>query len=192
MDLSFSTADWLSFVVFILASAGIIYVSRASLRAPGSHGFYRFFAWEAILALVLLNWDVWFADPFSLHQLISWPLLLVSLFLVLHSIYLLRVVGKPDERSSSDVPQLGIEKTTTLVTVGAYKYIRHPLYSSLLFLCWGVFFKDPSWIGGLLALVATAFLVATAKAEEAEDLRIFGAAYRDYMGRTRMFIPFLF
>jgi len=192
MSISFTPVDWLSIVVFILASAGIIYISRASLHAPGSHGFYRFFAWEAILALALLNWDVWFADPFSLHQLVSWTCLLISLFLVLHGVHLLRVVGKPDERSGSDVPQLGIEKTTTLVTVGAYKYIRHPLYSSLLFLCWGVFFKDPSWLGSLLALIATAFLVATAKVEEAEDLRHFGAAYQEYMGRTRMFIPFLF
>jgi protein-S-isoprenylcysteine O-methyltransferase Ste14 len=192
MSLQFTRLDWLSIVVFILASAGILYVSRASLRARGSHGFYRFFAWEAILALFLLNWDVWFVGLFSLHQLISWPLLLVSIFLVLHSVYLLRVVGKPDESAGSDVPQLGIEKTTTLVTVGAYKYIRHPLYSSLLFLCWGVFFKDPSWLGGLLASLATGFLVATAKVEEAEDIRHFGAAYKEYMKHTRMFIPFLF
>jgi protein-S-isoprenylcysteine O-methyltransferase Ste14 len=44
----------------------------------------------------------------------------------------------------------------------------------------------------LLAFIATAFLVATAKVEEAEDLRHFGTAYQEYMGRTRMFIPFLF
>jgi protein-S-isoprenylcysteine O-methyltransferase Ste14 len=50
-----------------------------------------------------------------------------------------------------------IEKTTILVTTGAYRYIRHPLYSSLLFLAWGIFFKAPSWPGGLLALAATFF-----------------------------------
>jgi len=40
-------------IVFTLATLGIIYVSRLSLRHPRSHGFYRFFAWEAILALFL-------------------------------------------------------------------------------------------------------------------------------------------
>jgi protein-S-isoprenylcysteine O-methyltransferase Ste14 len=44
----------------------------------------------------------------------------------------------------------------------------------------------------LLALAATLFLVATARIEEAEDVRFFGAAYQEYMKQTKMFIPFLF
>ncbi len=87
---------------------------------------------------------------------------------------------------------MGIEKTTELVTTGAYRYTRHPIYSSLLFLAWGVFFKRPSWVGGLLASSATLFLLATAKAEESENLGYFGPAYSEYMKRTKMFIPFLF
>ena len=33
---------------FSVSSAGLIYISRASLRAPRSHGFYQLFAWEFI------------------------------------------------------------------------------------------------------------------------------------------------
>ena len=87
---------------------------------------------------------------------------------------------------------LSIEKTTRLVTTGAFKYIRHPLYSSLVLLAWGVFFKHPSWLAGGVVLGATAFLVATAKAEEVENGRYFGTAYQAYMQRTKMFIPFIF
>jgi protein-S-isoprenylcysteine O-methyltransferase Ste14 len=87
---------------------------------------------------------------------------------------------------------LQFEKTTTLVTVGAYRYIRHPLYSSLLSLTWGVFFKSPFWLGGILALLASCFLVATAKMEESENIRFFGAPYQAYMKQTKMFVPFLF
>ena len=116
---------------------------------------------------------------------------MVSLFLVLHGVYLLRRIGKPDSQRD-DAPLVGFERTTTLVTVGAYRYVRHPLYSSLLFLAWGVFFKAPSWIGGLLASAATLFLVATARIEEAEDIRFFGPAYEAYMQQTKMFIPYLF
>jgi protein-S-isoprenylcysteine O-methyltransferase Ste14 len=107
------------------------------------------------------------------------------------SVQLLRMIGKPDDRRS-DMSLLGVEKTTTLVIVGAYRYIRHPLYSSLLFLAWGVFLKSPSWPGGSLAIAATAFLTATAKVEESENIRYFGSAYREYMKQTKMFIPFLF
>lgn len=181
----------LKLVVFLLATLGLAYVSRASLAHPRSHGFYRFFAWEIILILALFNADVWFRAPFSWYQLISWSLLTVSAFLVIHGVRLLKQIGKPDAQRD-DAPMIAFEKTTTLVAAGAYQYIRHPLYSSLLFLAWGVFFKAPSWPGGLLALAATLFLVATAKIEEAEDLRFFGPAYREYMKQTRMFIPFLF
>jgi protein-S-isoprenylcysteine O-methyltransferase Ste14 len=182
----------LQLILFLVASAGIVYVSRVSLCTPRSHGFYRFFAWEFILILILLNLEKWFHNPFSMHQIISWFTLFVSLFLVVHGVYLLRMIGKPDDRRSEDGATIGFEKTTTLVMVGAYKYIRHPLYSSLLFLAWGVFFKDPSWLGGILALAATIFLVVTAKVEEAEDIRFFGPAYQIYRKQTKMFIPFLF
>jgi protein-S-isoprenylcysteine O-methyltransferase Ste14 len=178
--------------LFVVASAGVVYISRASLRAPRSHGFYRFFAFEAILALILLNVEYWVRDPLSLHQVISWIFMTASAFLVVHAVHLLRIIGKPSAQRSDDEAAIGFEKTTQLVCVGAYKYIRHPMYSSLLFLAWGVFFKDLSWLSGILSLAATAFLVATAKAEEAEDIRFFGAGYQTYIRQTKMFIPFLF
>jgi protein-S-isoprenylcysteine O-methyltransferase Ste14 len=179
-------------LLFLAASAGIVYISRASLRSPRSHGFYRFFAWEAILALILLNAEYWFWNPFSPHQVISWIFLIASAFLVVHAVHLLRMIGKPTAARSDDEAAIGFEKTSHLVTVGAYKHIRHPMYSSLLFLTWGVFFKDPSWLGGAFALAATVFLVATAKAEEQENIRFFGTSYQSYIKQTKMFIPFLF
>jgi len=177
---------------FILFSIPIIHVSRASLRAPGSHGFYRFFAWELILALVLLNSAVWFQDPISWHQVISWVLLVVCCVPLALGVRSLITRGRPVERREGEASLLAFEKTSALVTTGIYHYIRHPLYSSLLILAWGVFFKDPSLLGGLLALAATLALIATAKADEAECTRFFGPAYRDYMKQTRMFVPFLF
>jgi protein-S-isoprenylcysteine O-methyltransferase Ste14 len=178
-------------ILFVVASAGTAWVSRASLRDFRSHGFYRFFAWEAILALFLLNVGYWFYEPFSLHQIITWSLLIVSLFLVIHGFQLLRMVNK-SARERSDPALINFERTTELVTVGAFRYIRHPLYSSLLFLAWGVFFKHPNWVGLFWGGIATLFLTMTARIEEAENLAYFGAAYETYMKQTRMFIPFLF
>ena len=87
---------------------------------------------------------------------------------------------------------LAFEKTSQLVKSGIYRYIRHPLYSSLLLLAWGIFFKSISWPAGLLALAATAFLFLTARADEAECLHFFGPDYKEYMQHTRRFIPFIF
>lgn len=179
-------------IIFIVLSAGIAYLSRASLRVPRSHGFYRFFAWELILALILLNITQWFREPLSPRQLVSWFLLISTFIPGVPGIRLLITQGRPEAHRRDDVALIGIEKTTRLVTTGVFRYIRHPLYCSLLLLAWGAFFKDPSWMGGGLALLATAFLVATARVEEAENIRYFGAAYRAYMRQTKLFIPFLF
>jgi protein-S-isoprenylcysteine O-methyltransferase Ste14 len=102
--------------------------------------------------------------------------------MAVHGFYLLRVVGRPKG---------GIEDTSVLVRRGAYRYIRHPLYSSLLLFAWGTFLKDPSLLSIFLAVVASAFLVATARIEEVENIRKFGDDYVTYMRETKMFIPFL-
>lgn len=176
--------------VFVLVTAVILYVSGRSLLDTRSHGFYRALAWEAILIVLLLNVDVWFRDPFSWHQVVSWLLLSVSGWLVVQATVSLRRRGKPDPQRD-DAHLIGIEKTTALVTVGAYRFIRHPMYSSLLFLAWGTFFKAPSWAAGLAAAAGSLFLLATAKVEERENLRYFGRAYADYMKQTKLFVPFL-
>ncbi len=179
-------------ITFAIFSVWLIYISRASLRLPGSHGFYRFFAWECILALFLLNAAVWFQNPASWNQLVSWGFLFASLIPLFFGVRTLTAKGRPNTRRDQQPELLAFEKTTSLVTSGIYQYIRHPLYSSLLLLTWGIFFKEPSIPGGVLALASTILLVATARADEAECLRFFGAAYKEYMGCTRMFIPFVF
>lgn len=180
------------FTVFAISTGFLIYISRASLRQPVSHGFYRFFAWESILVLFLLNVDRWFSNPLSWHQLISWVLLFVSFAPLILGVRALRKHGGPTEERSDDPNLFAFEKTTELVTTGIYAYVRHPLYSSLLLLTWGIFFKAPNLPGITLALVATTFLIATTRADERECLRFFGAKYWNYMQTTRRFIPFLF
>lgn len=182
-------------ILFVVLSAALVWISRASLADVRSHGFYRFFAWECILGLFFLNFislEQWFGDPLSVHQIVSWVLMFSSLVPVAFGMRRLRTHGKPDAGRSGDETLIWIEKTTRLVTTGVFRYIRHPLYSSLLLLAWGVFFKHPSWLASGLALGAAAFLLATAKVEEAENIRYFGSAYRDYMQHTRLFIPFVF
>ncbi|HMK39238.1 MAG TPA: isoprenylcysteine carboxylmethyltransferase family protein, partial [Bacteroidota bacterium] len=177
--------------LFLAVSAYLFLLSRNSLRRVGSHGFYRFFAWESILALVLLNSRSWFADPLSAVQIISWSFLALSLLLLVRGVDMLRRSGKAG-KGRHDESLFPFEQTTALVTTGIYRHIRHPLYGSLLFLGWGAFLKDISLSSAGLAAVATASLIATAKADEAECAGYFGQPYRDYMRKSKMFIPYLF
>lgn len=175
---------------FLLGTLVLAWLSRASLRQPRSHGFPRFFAWVAILGLLALNGPVWFEDRYAAHQLVSWVLLQLSIAVLVAGLYMLRRVGKAD-RARDEEALFAFEKTSQLVTVGIFRYIRHPMYCSLLLLAWGIFFKQPGVAGLLLALAASAFLWLTALRDEAECLGYFGEAYRDYMQRSKRFIPFI-
>lgn len=175
---------------FIVASIFITGFSWRSLRNPRSHGFYRFFAFEAILIIILLNIPFWLKNPLSPFQVVSWLLLILSLIFVIQGFYLLRKLGGSAQREDSP-ETFTFEETANLVTEGIYKYIRHPLYSSLLLLAWGAYLKHISIIGTIAALVATAALIATAKMDERECLLSFGSAYATYIKKTKMFIPYL-
>ena len=165
--------------IFLALSALLLLFT---LRRPHRHRFYRFGAFECVLALVLLNADRWFVNPISGLQLLSWPLLAGSFALALHAVLLLRTAAPPGG---------DIEEAISLITRGAYRYIRHPLYCSLLLLGVGAFLKDPSTPGLLLLALLIGFAFRTAQVEEGDNLERFGQAYRDYMLRTKMFIPFL-
>jgi len=178
--------------IFLVASAAITRLSWRSLRDWRCHGFYRFFAFELLAALILVNLPMWFRVPFCARQIASWTLGAVSIGLAIEGFRLLRLVAgaAPTASPSTNLP---FENTRVLVTVGAYRFIRHPLYASLLALVCCAYLKNPLAISAIvLALGASGFLIATSVVEEKENLVRFGTPYADYMKRTRRFLPFLF
>jgi protein-S-isoprenylcysteine O-methyltransferase Ste14 len=175
--------DPLRLLLFVVLSAAAVAASHHAWRTRQAYGFFRFFGFETLAVLVAWNAGRWFREPFSILQIISWTLFAVSIALAARGIYLLRAVGGAHRRIMED--------TQTLVEVGLYRYIRHPLYASLIVLGWGVFFKGVDLPSGVLASAATAFFVATARYEEGFNIESFGAVYAEYMKRTKMFIPFL-
>jgi protein-S-isoprenylcysteine O-methyltransferase Ste14 len=171
--------------ISILATGTIFLVIvtwSMSVKARRYHGIYRFFSVESILILLLLNWRYWFLSPFSLPQVFSWIALVGSIVPGVEGFRLLHIIGKPMGQ---------FENTTTLVRVGAYKYIRHPLYLSLILLGLGIFLKHLSAVTGVLFMIDLGALIATARREEKEMIEKFGAEYDAYMQTTKMFIPYV-
>ena len=177
-------------ILFILCSFFLVRVSWRALGHPGAHGFYRFFVFEGILLLILLNQPCWFSEPFSVQHLVAWFLLILSVFFVIQSLLTLKRRGGHAERQEMPTNH-AFENTAQVVETGLFHYIRHPMYSSLLFLGWGAFLKHITPLNVGLIIVVNIFLLATAKIEERENVRFFGTAYMEYMHRTRMFIPFI-
>jgi protein-S-isoprenylcysteine O-methyltransferase Ste14 len=177
--------------IFIAGTAFFVWVCRRSPLKPRSHGFYRFFAWECMLALVLVNFPMWSLDPFAPRQIASWLLLMTSLALAIHAVALLRDAA-PHCEARRDAELLSFKKPSTLVTTGVYRYIRHPMYASLLYLAWGAFLKDISLPSIALVSGASIALYLTALRDEAECSHYFGAAYAEYTKTSKRFVPFLF
>ena len=174
----------MNFFQWILLMAGTVFFVLAtwfiSLRAKRYHGIFRFFAFESILVLVVLNYPVWFRNPLEPLQIISWCLLLASILIAGIGFYQFYRLGKPRDR---------MEETTRLVTSGLFKHIRHPLYLSLLLGGFGAMFKDPGPIQIIMSVTNTIAIYLTARTEENEMLERFGTSYSDYMEHTKMFIP---
>ena len=154
-----------------------------TLARDHPYRFPRFIAFESILSLIFLNSQRWFREPFSLRQIVSWICLAESIYLAVHAFYLIKTKGYP----SGD-----FEDTTRLVVTGPYRFIRHPLYTSLVLFALGAFLKYPSWIGAGLLCANIMAVNKTASIEESHNLERFGEEYRNYMSLTNRFIPNLF
>jgi protein-S-isoprenylcysteine O-methyltransferase Ste14 len=177
-------------ILLIALSVPLIYVSKQSLLDSRSHGFTRFFSWECIIALFVINYEQWFREPFSFRQLISWILLFISLWFMIEGALRLRKARKPGI-VRIDEKLFRFEKTTELVTSGIFRYIRHPLYSSLLFLAWGIWLKQPLAVTLPVALLSSWLLWVTARRDETLCISHFGESYREYMQNTKRLIPFI-
>jgi protein-S-isoprenylcysteine O-methyltransferase Ste14 len=173
----------MNYPVIIAGTILIIFFSWfLSIKYKRYHGIVRFFAFESVFILVLLNIKVWFANPFSFLQLTSWILLILSIYVVITGFLLLKKEGKPDSN---------FENTSLLVKSGIYGYIRHPLYLSIFLLGTGIMLKDPAPLQLILAVINLIAVYFTARIEEHEMIVKFGDEYKSYMKDTKMFIPFI-
>lgn len=90
------------------------------------------------------------------------------------------------------VPGVTKEKQS-LVTIGPYRWVRHPMYTALFlvtlvyFLISSNWFIGLAWIGWIVGTVATMI-----RDEEAALIEKFGDEYRAYMQRTGRFLPRVF
>lgn len=173
----------MNYIILIAGTVFIILFSWfLSIKYKRYHGISRFFAFESVFILVMLNADEWFTDPFSPKQIISWILLLFSIYPVVSGYILLKKKGKPT---------VNFENTSQLVKSGIYGLIRHPLYLSIFLFGTGAMLKNTGNLQLILGLVNLIAIFVTAKIEEGEMIAKFGREYREYIKDTKMFVPYL-
>jgi len=131
----------------------------------------------------------------SLSKLIYFPAMIYSVFLPLKLGSIWFYVGLP-------ITLLGLVGSTFVlvdwanthagepVTRGIYRYSRHPMYVTGVFVFLGVSIMSASWVFLLLTIIFGVGVTRPyfVKVEEAECLGYYGAAYREYMNRTPRWI----
>ena len=80
-----------------------------------------------------------------------------------------------------------------VVERGAYRFVRHPSYTAAVILFLGIGLALANWISlaTLLVLVFIAFLYRV-NVEEHALVAVIGDPYRNYMQRTKRFVPYVF
>ncbi len=182
--------DYGLFVLLLIAYAYIGILPRIFFRSDGSYnlmwwltssplflsGFYIFSAkYDLIPALAPWNASIGMGIPSAL--LAAFSIGFISMTLGTHRVPLSLWHQK------NDAP-------VHIVTWGAYKYVRHPFYSSFIVAQIAALLAAPHWItvAGLIGTLAV--LTTTAQKEEAKlGESQFGAEYKSYMAKTGRFFP---
>jgi protein-S-isoprenylcysteine O-methyltransferase Ste14 len=83
-----------------------------------------------------------------------------------------------------------LRKHEGLATAGPYAWTRNPLYFGSALMAAGLAVASHSWLAGaVVAAYIVAFYPATMRSEEAELIREYGDAFRDYAARVPLFWP---
>jgi protein-S-isoprenylcysteine O-methyltransferase Ste14 len=142
------------------------------------------------MAVLLANWLV----RVETWAVISWhPVLIFGLGIalmisgVIFRWYAIRVLGKYFS------VQLAVQRGQTVNQDGPYRWVRHPSYTGSLITMLGLGLAFTNW----LCLISVPLIVLIgysyrATVEERMLVAALGAPYREYMKRTKRFIPFVY
>lgn len=84
-----------------------------------------------------------------------------------------------------------IKHNADLITHGPYKYIRHPMYTSLFIVMLGIAIYNFHYLNFIGLAILVPVLIAKSHIEETLLKNSF-PEYLHYMARTKKFIPFVF
>ena len=84
-----------------------------------------------------------------------------------------------------------LKEGCTLITTGPYRFVRHPMYTSVLLISLGLAISTPIYLEWSSFLLLVLVLALKAVREEylwCEE----NVAYREYMGKSKRFVPFIY
>ena len=179
---------WGTLILFWLVSG--INAKKSSFREP----FYKQFVFywlPLILAVYLLGPDERFGNSlikgtFIAHNNVAgFTGIAISFSGLLTAVWARYLLGR---NWSVSVQQ---KENHELIQTGAYKLVRHPIYTGLLLMFLGNAFIVSRWRGLLAVVIVLISFLFKLKKEEDWLTEIFGSKYIEYMQKTKSLIPWL-
>jgi protein-S-isoprenylcysteine O-methyltransferase Ste14 len=138
--------------------------------------------WLSVMAFFVYPAAISWAQ-FSLPMAVRWSALGMAVLMVPALIWVFRSIGKNITQT------VGIRSNHKLITDGAYRWIRHPLYTfgMLNFVAYGV--MAANWLILLFCALGMIMLLIRLPNEEEKLIEAFGEEYIEYKKRTGALFP---
>ena len=185
--LPFAIPFWIVFFFAFVREGRVIQGSFATTPSEQDAGTFRALVIGSPLALIAA-----IAASFLPWLTIAWPEIAVVLgiaLLIAGAVlrrYCFNALGK------SFTGTVIVASDQAIIQHGPYRFVRHPSYTAAFLMFIGIGLALCSWISLAILFFAHCYLYGRRVAvEERALLDTLGAPYREYMSRTRRFIPFV-
>ena len=185
--LPYAIPFWLVFFFAFVREGRVIQGSFATTPSQQDTGTFRALVIGSPLALVAA-----IAASFLPWLTIPWPevAVVLGMALLIAGAVLRRLCFNALGKSFTGT--VIVARDQTIVQHGPYRFIRHPSYTAAFLMFIGIGLALCSWISLAILFFAHCYLYGRRVAvEERALLDTLGAPYREYMLRTRRFIPFV-
>jgi len=185
--LPYAIPFWLVFFFAFVREGRVIQGSFATTPSQQDAGTFRALVIGSPLALVAA-----IAASFLPWLTIAWPdiAVVLGMALLIAGAVLRRLCFNALGKSFTGT--VIVARDQTIVQHGPYRFIRHPSYTAAFLMFIGIGLALCSWISLAILFFAHCYLYGRRVAvEERALLDTLGTPYREYMSRTRRFIPFV-
>ena len=185
--LPFVIPFWVVFLFAFVREGRVIKGSFASTPSEQDAGTFRALVIGSPLSLfaaIAASFSPWLTIPYPAAAVMLGTALLIAGAVLRR--YCFNALGK------SFTGTVIVAKDQAIVQHGPYRWVRHPSYTAAFLMFIGVGLALGSWISVAILFVAHCFLYGLRVAvEERALLDTLGEPYREYMSRTKRFIPFV-
>jgi len=185
--LPFTIPFWIVFFFAFVREGRVIQGSFASTPSEQDAGTFHALVIGSPLALVVA-----IAASFLPWLTITWPrtAVVLGMTLLIAGAVLRRLCFNALGKSFTGT--VIVAKNQAIIQHGPYRFVRHPSYTAAFLMFIGVGLALCSWISLAILFFAHCYLYGRRVAvEERALIDTLGAPYREYMSRTKRFIPFV-